>query len=321
MFCTIRLSFPFVFYQFRSIFIEIDYIREFVVLAKQGNYLVASEELFISQSSLSKHIIALERELGYPLFNRTTRKVELNQHGRLFLPHAQNIVDTEAAFRSKVAAMTAMDKDSFQLGVLPSFLSYHLDQIIMDFKHRYPQYSVSLTEDTSDMLLLHLKEGTCNLAIVRTYEDSLPPDYISIPIFYDRLALLITPGSPLDDGRTSVTWKDLEHVELLSGSLNSKKLASLIEKLDIRLNIVSRMSRASSTIDMLRKGGYTAALMNKLIAAFYLEKGPYKIIDIQPPINNTVSLVYRKDTPQTAVMRHFIETVRSHATEPDRPEK
>lgn len=292
---------------------EIDYIREFVTLAKCGNYLAASEELYISQSSLSKHIIALEKELGFPLFDRTTRKVTLSRYGMLFLPYAQDMVDTEAAFRSKITVMAAVEEGSIQLGVLPSFLSYQLEQVILDFKRRFPQYSISLTEDTSEMLLFHLKEGTCNLAALRTYEDTLPPDFVSVPIFYDQLSLLITEGGPLDDGRTVITWKDLESVELLSGALNSRKLADLTEQLGIRLNIVSRMSRASSTVNMLNKGGYTAALMSKQIALFYLKKGPYKIIDIQPPIRSTVALVYRKDAPQTAAMRQFIETLRSHA--------
>ncbi len=291
---------------------EIDYIREFVTLAKCGNYLAASEELYISQSSLSKHIITLEKELGFPLFDRTTRKVTLSRYGKLFLPYAQDMVDTEAAFRNKITAMTAAEEGSIQLGVLPSFLSYQLEKVIMDFKCRFPQYSVSLTEDTSEMLLLHLKEGTCNLAVLRTYEDTLPPDFVSVPIFSDQLSLLITEGSPLNDGRTSITWKDLGPVELLSGALNSRKLADLTEQLGIRLNIVSRMSRASSTVNMLNKDGCTAALMSKQIATFYLKKGPYKIIDIQPTIRSTVALVYRKSTPQTAAMRQFIEALRSH---------
>lgn len=296
---------------------EIQYVREFVALAKYGNYLIAAEELFISQSSLSKHILALERELGCPLFDRTTRKVQLSQYGKLFLPYAQDIAETDAAFHSKVAAENTAARESIQLGVLPSFLCYRLDQIIMAFKQRFPQYPITLMEDTSDMLLNHLMEGACNLVIARTYADSPPHDTVVVPVFEDRLALLITPGSQLDDGRTSVTWKELEDVELLTGSLNSKRLANLIDQLNIKLNVISRMSRASSTVDMLRKGIYSAALMSKLIAEFYQKEGTYKIIDIEPPIHNTVSLIYRKDNTRTAAIQHFIDTVRSYTTEQD----
>ena len=57
---------------------EIDYIREFVILADIGNYMEAADILFISQSTLSRHIKSIEEDLGAPLFDRTTRKVTIN---------------------------------------------------------------------------------------------------------------------------------------------------------------------------------------------------------------------------------------------------
>ena len=64
---------------------ELNHLKEFVVLAKIENYMEAAENLFISQSTLSKHIKSLETELGINLFDRTTRQVKLNEAGRVFL--------------------------------------------------------------------------------------------------------------------------------------------------------------------------------------------------------------------------------------------
>ena len=58
---------------------DIIYFKEFAVLAVMQNYWAAAERLFIGQSSLSKHIKTLEKHLGAPLFDRTTRKVELTE--------------------------------------------------------------------------------------------------------------------------------------------------------------------------------------------------------------------------------------------------
>ena len=65
---------------------DLNYIREFVVLANTCNYMEAAEQLFISQSALSRHIKNLEEELGVSLFDRSTRSVTLNAFGMLFLP-------------------------------------------------------------------------------------------------------------------------------------------------------------------------------------------------------------------------------------------
>ena len=70
---------------------DISYFNEFVVLAETRNFWAASERLFIGQSSLSKHIKAMEKELGAPLFARTSRRVQLTEFGQLMLPYAQSI--------------------------------------------------------------------------------------------------------------------------------------------------------------------------------------------------------------------------------------
>jgi DNA-binding transcriptional LysR family regulator len=71
--------------------LEIEFIKEFVILAETGNYLKAADLLFISQPALSRHIMSLEKQLGVALFNRTTRSLELSEYGRRFLPYAREI--------------------------------------------------------------------------------------------------------------------------------------------------------------------------------------------------------------------------------------
>ena len=71
---------------------KLNHVKEFIALTKTENYLEAAENLFTSQSSLSKHIKSLEAELGTTLFDRTTRQVKLNEAGKVFLKYAQQLV-------------------------------------------------------------------------------------------------------------------------------------------------------------------------------------------------------------------------------------
>jgi len=74
---------------------DINYFREFVILAQTGNFMEAAEILFCSQSTLSKHIKKMEREFGVSLFDRTTRNVEISKFGKLLLPYAQQITEIQ----------------------------------------------------------------------------------------------------------------------------------------------------------------------------------------------------------------------------------
>ena len=300
---------------------DIQYIREFVTLAKYGNYMNAAEELFISQSSLSKHIIALERELGFSLFNRTTRKVGLTQYGMTFLPYARQIIDADAEFRNKVAMMKTEVRDSIQFGVLPAFLSYNVEAGLADFRHKFPQYPFSLVEGANSMLLKHLKDGTCNVAMIRTFEEPLPPDYEAIPLLHDRISLITLTGGIFDDGRPYVTWQELEQAELLTStsSQQARMLDSFTKRLNIRLNIISRLSRSPTIVEMLRKGLGNAALLNKTVCANFQKNLDFRILDIEPPLYNTVSLVYLKDRPMTAAVRCFIDTLVPHIVKGELP--
>ena len=54
---------------------DISYMNEFVVLAEVKKYSAAARRLHISQPTLSRHIQAMEAELGFALFDRTTREM------------------------------------------------------------------------------------------------------------------------------------------------------------------------------------------------------------------------------------------------------
>ena len=70
---------------------KIRQVQYLLKVAERGSFTAAVEELYISQSSLSKQIIALEKELGVPLIDRSRRKIALTQAGETFLRHARTL--------------------------------------------------------------------------------------------------------------------------------------------------------------------------------------------------------------------------------------
>ncbi len=85
--------------------LKIQSMREFLTLSELKNFNSASERLFLSQPTLSRHIKELEEELGVTLFSRSTRRVELTECGEYFLPFAKLIVHAEDEYTEGLAAM------------------------------------------------------------------------------------------------------------------------------------------------------------------------------------------------------------------------
>lgn len=296
---------------------EIEYIREFIVLAKLENYIAASEELYISQPSLSKHIKNLESELGVPLFDRTTRRVRLNRFGQAFLPYAKRIAEASSEFRASLSKLVRDVDNVVHLGVLPSFIAYGIQDHVTNFRQQYPDYLITLIDGANDELLRALTDGRCNLVFVRHSGDiSASHPLAVLPYVRDHLSLIIPQGHPLADGRTTVRAEELQDLKLMTStsSTMAQLLSDFSAKSGIQLDITARFGRSSSIIAMVKKD-FGAALLMQTPSS----RGPDGIVvlPIEPAVTNTVSLVYAKDKPLSRAARSFIQTVFPNGVEGD----
>ena len=84
--------------------VSLTQIESFIAVAEEGHVGRAARRLHLSQPPLSRQILALERELGTPLFERTPRGMRLVSAGETFLGHARRIVAEVAAARESIQA-------------------------------------------------------------------------------------------------------------------------------------------------------------------------------------------------------------------------
>ena len=76
--------------------------RYFLTVAEERSFTRAAQLLHVSQPALSAQIREFERRLGFALFQRTSRRVELTAEGRLFLGNARRMV-AEASWANQAA--------------------------------------------------------------------------------------------------------------------------------------------------------------------------------------------------------------------------
>lgn len=146
---------------------ELRTVRYALAVAKTLHFRGASEELLVSQPSLSRQIRALEHEIGVDLFERTSRRVQLTTAGAAFMPLARRALDLLdlAAERARESARGALGQlrlgfvATAAIDVLPRALALHRT-------HR-PRVSVSLGEYTSGEQVGALLAGDLDLGIGR----------------------------------------------------------------------------------------------------------------------------------------------------------
>jgi len=130
-------------------------LEAFVQVSRTGSVKAAAEELALSAPALSRRIQALERFLGYNLFERKHQQLELNQHGYALLKEIAPALDAlSAAIESATSSARTM---RVRLGMLPLFASQRLFPRIGEFHRAHPD--LHLDVDTSPNAIARLGDG------------------------------------------------------------------------------------------------------------------------------------------------------------------
>lgn len=99
-------------------------LATFYNLAQTKNYSKTAEEIFLTQATVSKHIMALEKEWGIKLFSRKHRKVTLTQEALNVLPDVRGILDKEQQLKQKIDALKNNPKGTLVVKGIPSISQY-----------------------------------------------------------------------------------------------------------------------------------------------------------------------------------------------------
>lgn len=187
---------------------DIRQIQYFLSIVETGSFSAAADEHYISQSSLSKIIIALEKELQVSLFDRSKRKVFLTEAGEAFLKHARKL---DAAYKDMVVELDGYksETDSFSIAAIPVLTQYGITNSIAQFRDLHPSLRFNLEEIDGQNILPALDERRFDLVFTR--HNYLNPDhYTSLEICRDKMLLVVSRKSR-HAGRLSISLKELSN--------------------------------------------------------------------------------------------------------------
>ncbi len=144
---------------------ELKQVQCVLAVVEAGSFSAAAEDLYISQSSLSKLIMALEKELGVRLFDRTHRQIALTPAGEAFLPHARSL---DAAYRGLLADMVAHQANpALTIVAIPVIAQYDIPSYVAQFRSAHPDIALTLEEREASAILPALHNHQFDMAFVR----------------------------------------------------------------------------------------------------------------------------------------------------------
>ncbi len=160
-----------------------------VELAKDRNFSQTAERLGITQPALSKHILALEKDLGVKLFDRSTSPMSLTAAGEHFIREAQELLYCEDQMLRSLEAYKSGESGRLNIGISPFRSLYMIPDVVRQVQEKYPDVEVVLHEPASDQLRREAAEGKYDFAIVNLPVDEAVLDVI--PLEADAMVLAV----------------------------------------------------------------------------------------------------------------------------------
>lgn len=181
-------------------------LRIFLAVARRLSYSRAAEDLFISQPAVSRHVDALEKELGTQLLGQTGNRVYLTESGRLVYSYAQKLFGVEEELDRALAELKHLKRGYLRLGASSTPGIYLLPPVIACFQERYPGVEVSLAVANSREIEERVLRNELDLGFVGAHSR---PGLQVRPYARDRLILIVSPRHPLAT-QSSATVEQLQ---------------------------------------------------------------------------------------------------------------
>lgn len=271
---------------------KFDYLREFVAAAQSEEMQLCAKELGLSPSVLSKHIKAIEQELGVPLFMRS-RKTELSPYGKILLPYAKELVKVQDDYLQDFSGEVEEVAPKLVVGLSPIQFRERSGQLLEHFILQHPQ-EVQIREADNAALCQMAADGEIDMAFVRTQPElHRNPDLIYMPFCSDSMVAFMPPEHPLAQA-PSITIEDMkdEHILLRSEkSAVSRVFTAKCAELGISPEI-SYHTSSYAGYDMVRRGeGITLYLAPPADPKRSQPQLAY--VPIRPPIISFIDVVFR----------------------------
>jgi DNA-binding transcriptional LysR family regulator len=301
---------------------ELRHLRYFITVAEEGSFTRAAERLGIQQPPLSQQIKALEGELGFTLFLRVPKGVELTRGGKVFLDEARAIIERVGVARVRATRSAQGEDGILRLGLTTSAAVHAVvPRIIRGFRSLYPSVAIEVQDGNAADLTEAVESERIDAAIVRS-PVKRSPRVLFHTITAQEVFAVLPSDHPI--ARTAMTRSpkyvalhELAHEPFLlvrrpgapglyADLISACRGAGFEPRIGVEVpNMLTNM--------MLVAAGMGVSVVPASMRGIHPESVAMVPLRGAPQIKAPITLVCRKDD-DNPVTRHFVDSVLALAT-------
>lgn len=152
-------------------------IRDFLAVAENHSIRAAARELGIAQPSLTKSIMALEKELKASLFDRSSRGATVTPAGAAFQERARLIMEEARRAKDEVSQLTGGNGGDVGFGISTAPIIMFLAKTMTEFQRRFPAVNVRIVNGIFPVAIPELRSGRLDFAIVPRPDNDIDDEF------------------------------------------------------------------------------------------------------------------------------------------------
>lgn len=287
-------------------------IKSFITVANFLSFSEAAEHLYVSQSSLSKQIISLEKELGHALFDRSKKRIALTPAGHLMLEHSQHIIHEHETLLQQLKRLNSQYVNEVKIASIPVMAHYGFTSLIGNFSKNNPNLIVAVQELEGNQIIQALENNDYDFAFMRS--DAIDTDsFEAIPLYEDRLvAVLPYTHSLAQASFISINQLSEDYFLFFDPvTLVFDISYNACTRAGFKPKVIHTGTRVENIAELISSGMGVSLIMEKVIR--YLNNPNIAQVPLKENITSQLSLVRKKNKPMSEAARLFWSQIEAAA--------
>ncbi len=289
-------------------------LKVFQCVARNLSFTKASNELFVSQPAITKHIKELESEFEIKLFHRTGNKISLTQAGKLLLSYSEQILLLHDELKFEISQLNGNVEGVLRIGASSTISQYVIPAALARFNENYPEIKLSLTNGNTEFIEHLLIKNEINIGIVEGKPTNSDIRYT--PFLNDELLIFTaTQKSKIPDSLTNEEFLNLPLVLRERGSGTLEIIEKSLKHCHInpkQLNILMHLG-STEAIKSFIKTGNGVGIVSRFAIEQELSANIFKIINTPGlKFHRQFYFISPKGPEPTGLAKLFLNFIQKH---------
>lgn len=298
---------------------EFRQIRYALAVAKQRSFTKAANRLNISQSAVSEQVRLLEEEVGFPLFARTPRGIEVTDRGRTFLYEAERVVGDLLSLSDVARRLKGAISDTLTIGMGSGLAQIFMPRLFPRLNEILPSVRLELRTAPTRSIFNELHEERIDAGLAtETDPDRLPAGIVFFRLTTAEFVLIVPPRHPLARSRGAVDIGRIIAEPIVMSELSvgyGQMVMAMFTDIGARPNVLA-VADNIETIKVIVQSGKGIGIVPRPCVDNEVALGVLKALPLSPARSVPLSL-FRRREPLSRRKEGFLATLQAALRDAD----